>query len=123
MNQSLPASKELSPHIGCNVVPLRLGLLPRHREHLSQWLEAGQRMGICDADITLDQLPGQFEAVAHVLIWVRENPDPAYMIRPKGMRWVLIDQLREHTLGIYATFEQALHTIRPVLPLKKTAAA
>lgn len=35
-----------------NIVPLRQGLLPRHREYLLRWLEAGQRMGVFDAEIT-----------------------------------------------------------------------
>lgn len=106
-----------------NVVPFRFGFLPRHKEYLSRWLEAGQRMGIFDADIEFERMPDTSEALVHVLIWVRENADPAYMIRPQGTRWVLIDQIREHTLGNFSSFELALHTIRPVLPLNKTAAA
>lgn len=108
-----------------NVIPLKLGLLPRHREYLSRWLEAGSRMGLFDAEITPSPLEGHDgEAqVAHVLVWVRENPDPAYMLRPHGMRWVLIDHLRGIEIGAYASFELALNTIRPVLPLKDRSAA
>lgn len=110
-----------------NIVPLRQGLLPRHREYLLRWLEAGQRMGVFDAEIAPaahDNVNVDGTAlVDHVLVWVRENPDPAYMLRPQGMRWVLIDQIRDHELGSYASFELALHVIRPVLPLAETCAA
>ncbi|MBF0887471.1 hypothetical protein JK208_02590 [Gluconobacter sp. Dm-74] len=110
-----------------NIVPLRQGLLPRHREYLLRWLEAGQRMGVFDAEIAdashdIINVDGS-APVDHVLVWVRENPDPAYMLRPQGMRWVLIDQIRDHELGSYASFELALHVIRPVLPLAETCAA
>lgn len=109
------------------VVPLRQGLLPRHREYLCRWVEAGQRMGVFDAEITpASQDAINFDGTApvdHVLVWVRENPDPAYMLRPHGMRWKLIDQIRDHELGSYASFELALNTIRPVLPLAEICAA
>ncbi|MBS0993657.1 MULTISPECIES: hypothetical protein [Gluconobacter] len=119
---------DLSPvSMGGNVVTLRQGVLPRHREYLSRWLEAGMRMGLFDAEITpTDSGVTNFDGttpIEHVLVWVRENPDPAYMLRPQGMRWILIDHLRNHELGSYASFELALHTIRPVLPLAETYAA
>lgn len=110
-----------------NVVPLRQGVLPRHREYLSRWLEAGLCMGLFDAEIATplhrhtvlsDETP-----IEHVLVWVRENPNPAYMLKPQGMRWVLIDHLRSHELGHYASFEVALNTIRPVLPTAEICAA
>ncbi|GBQ21185.1 hypothetical protein [Tanticharoenia sakaeratensis] len=106
-----------------NVVPLRQDVLPRHREYLARWLDAGLRMGLCDADIYSDSRPGCGEVVNHVLVWVRESADPAYLIRPQGMRWVLIDQIRESDLGIYSSFEAALNAIRPVLPIRDIAAA
>ncbi|GAJ28775.1 hypothetical protein [Acidomonas methanolica] len=124
MPQLLPLSS--SYNAACrsrNVVPFRLGILPRHREYLSRWLDAGQCMGIFDADIAITRLRDTSEVLDHVLIWVRENADPAYMIRPQGTHWVLIDQIRGNALGSYRSFELALHTIRPVLPLNETAAA
>ncbi|AOX19446.1 hypothetical protein [Kozakia baliensis] len=123
MPQALPVFDQEPSSFHENVIPLRFSVLPRHREYLSRWLDAGSCMGICDADIALDNHAGQKDMIAHVLIWVRENADPAYMIRPKGLRWVLIDQIREHELGVYASFELALHRVRPVLPLKSIAAA
>nr|WP_294916180.1 hypothetical protein [uncultured Neokomagataea sp.] len=108
-----------------NIVPLRQGVLPRHREYLSRWLEAGLRMGLFDAEITTTHQDDTRDnaAIEHILVWVRENPQPAYMLRPQGMSWVLIDQLREHKLGSYSSFEVALNTIRPVLPTAEIYAA
>ncbi len=107
-----------------NVVSLRLSFLPRHREYLMRWLQAGASMGLCDADVsprvTTQRDPAMIE---HVLVWVRENADPAYMIRPEGMRWQVIDHVRNHKLGNYASFEAALHCIRPVLTTDATVAA
>ncbi|GBR13221.1 MULTISPECIES: hypothetical protein [Asaia] len=123
MAQTLPFPKNETPAPLSNVIPLRFNVLPRHREYLSQWLQAGLAMGLCDADIETECFEGRDEAVAHILIWVRENADPAYMIKPRGLRWVLIDHIREHELGVYASLELALHTVRPVLPLKSIAAA
>ncbi|WP_025885789.1 hypothetical protein [Asaia prunellae] len=120
MAQTLPFPKNETPAPLSNVIPLRFNVLPRHREYLSQWLQAGLAMGLCDADIETE---GRDDTVTHILIWVRENADPAYMIKPRGMRWVLIDHIREHELGVYASLERALHTVRPVLPLKSIAAA
>jgi len=102
-----------------NVIPLRTGLLPRHREYLMRWLNAGTPMGLCDVDVYRDETT----QTEQVLVWVRENADPAYMVQAEGMRWVLFDQLREHRLGTYGSFEAALNTIRPVLPVGAIAAA
>ncbi|CUW47203.1 hypothetical protein ATCC53582_01310 [Novacetimonas hansenii] len=111
MNHQFPAS---------NVIPLRQGFLPRHYEYLMRWLEAGTCMGLCDVDVASAE---DGEGIEHVLVWVRENADPAYMIQPEGMRWVLIDQLRERRLSSYRSFEAALYAIRPVLSCGATAAA
>ncbi|GBR53318.1 hypothetical protein AA106555_1253 [Neokomagataea thailandica NBRC 106555] len=122
-------SQHFSPQVAecSNIVPLRQGVLPRHREYLSRWLEAGLRMGLFDAEITTTSQRGETHessaAIEHILVWVRENPQPAYMLRPQGMHWVLIDQLREHKLGSYSSFEVALNTIRPVLPTAEIFAA
>ncbi|RFP02371.1 hypothetical protein BGC31_12990 [Komagataeibacter xylinus] len=107
-----------------NVVSLRQGLLPRHREYLMRWLQADACMGLCDADIT-DRDENDEPDMEHVLVWVRENANPAYMVRPdgKGMGWVLIDQIRERPLATYRSFEAALHAIRPVLSCGATVAA
>ena len=90
-----------------NVVEFRLRVATRHREHLARWLKAGHRMGLHDADASH---PDQ------VVIWVRENPDPAYLIEADGRHWVVNDCIRgDRPLGRYRTFEEALHSIRPVL--------
>ena len=107
-----------------NVVSLRLCFLPRHREYLMRWLQAGASMGLCDADVS-PRAAGDRDSVMleHVLVWVRENADPAYMIRPEGMRWLVIDHVRNHKLGSFPSFEAALHCIRPVLTMDATVAA
>lgn len=105
-----------------NVVSLRQGLLPRHREYLMRWLQAGACMGLCDAEVA-DHDEYDEADIEHVLVWVRENANPAYMVRPEGMGWVLIDQIRERPLATYRTFEAALHAIRPVLSNGATVAA
>lgn len=109
-----------SPTSSCNVIPLRLSFLPRHREYLMRWLDAGACMGLCDVDVAARSDDGLIE---HVLVWVRENADPAYLVRPEGMTWVLIDHLRDHRLGAFKSFEAALYAIRPVLACGATAAA
>lgn len=106
------------------VVSLRLSFLPRHREYLMRWLQAGACMGLCDADVTPRATPQRDNVVLeHVLVWVRESADPAYMVRPEGMRWLVIDHVRNHKLGSFASFEAALHCIRPVLSPNTTVAA
>jgi hypothetical protein len=102
-----------------NVVPLRQRLLAHHREVLFRWLEAGRCMGLCDAS-TCQADPGHIEP-DYVLIWVRENPDPAYMITPEGMRWRVTDSIRGEVLASHSSFEAALHSIRPVLKLHQAA--
>jgi len=106
-----------------NVVSLRLRLLPRHREYLARWLQAGASMGLCDADVSPRTPTDSPVMLEHVLVWVRENADPAYMIRPEGMRWLVIDHVRDHKLGSFPSFEAALYCIRPVLPCGAIAAA
>lgn len=98
-----------------NVVALRLCFLPRHREYLMRWLQAGASMGLCDVDVSPRTPTDSPVCLEHVLVWVRENADPAYMIRPEGMRWLVLDHVRDHRLGSFASFEAALHCIRPVL--------
>ena len=107
-----------------NVVSFRLCFLPRHREYLMRWLQAGASMGLCDADVSPRET-GHCDSVMleHVLVWVRENADPAYMVRPEGMRWLVIDHVRNHKLGNFSSFEAALHCIRPVLSAGATVAA
>ena len=106
-----------------NIVPLRLRFLPRHREYLMRWLQAGASMGLCDVDVSPRTPTDTAVILEHVLVWVRENADPAYMIRPDGMRWLVIDHVRNHKLGSFASFEAALYCIRPVLACGAIAAA
>ena len=106
-----------------NVVPLRLRFLPRHREYLMRWLQAGTSMGLCDVDVSPRAPTDSAVVLDHVSIWVRENADPAYVIRPDGMRWMVVDHLRNHTLGSFASFEAALACVRPVLTCAAIVAA
>lgn len=101
------------------VIPFRQKLLPRHRHYLAEWLTASEPMGILDAAIeTIENEPSPL-----IVIWVRENADPAYVIRLDGPQWVLVDCLRENELGRYKDLASALHTVRPVLPLPAEHAA
>lgn len=112
-----------APRVGShNVVPLRQRILARHKEYLLRWLEAGESMGLLDAAIdTLAYSDIPYETTEQILIWVRENSEPAYVIRPKGRYWVLVDHLQNREIGRYVNFATALRTIRPVLPLNEHA--
>ena len=97
-----------------NVVTLHARILPRHQALLTRWVDAGRRMGLCDASAfrpSGDAGPGEY-----VLVWVRENIDPAYMILPEGRMWVVVDAVRQQHLARVTSFDAALHAIRPVLP-------
>ena len=109
--------------LGSNVVQLHQRLLPRHSELLARWLEAGRQMGLCDATtFAAERRAGRAPASAeYVLVWVRENMDPAYIIRPDRIGWLVIDALRENELGRTRSFAAALHMIRPVLKLDEAA--
>jgi hypothetical protein len=102
-----------------NVVPFRVNVLPRHLSLLQKWLAAGRRMGLCDASLCRASEYGPRHP--YVLVWVRENADPAYMVFSEGRRWVVTDHLRQNELTRVGSFEEALHFIRPVLQV--TAAA
>jgi len=102
-----------------NIVVLRQRLLTHHRELLARWLEAGRCMGLCDAS-AYQTGPDRAEP-DYVLVWVRENPNPAYMITSEGMRWRVTDSIRGEPLASHASFEAALHAIRPVLNLHQAA--
>lgn len=113
-NESALASETVD-----NVVPLRALFLPRHHESLARWLTASAPMGVSDAEVATAAAPASPSAphaVEHVLIWVRESADPAYMIRPRGLRWAVIDHQRNYELGRHSSFEAALNAVRPVLP-------
>ena len=104
---------------GANIVVLRQRLLAHHREVLKRWVSAGRCMGLCDASTFL-AAPGEVET-DYVLVWVRENPDPAYMITPEGMNWLVTDCVRREKLSRHPSFEAALNFIRPVLKLHEAA--
>ena len=70
-------------------------------------------MGLCDASVVL-ATRGE-STTDYVLVWVRENPDPAYMITPVGMEWQITDTLYHRVLSFQSSFEAALQFIRPVL--------
>ncbi len=108
-----------------NVIPLRQRIMPRHTELLARWLDAGRRMGLCDASaFTPDRVGSLAEGPRqdYVLVWVRENIDPAYMVMAEGIHWVVVDAVRQLTMARLTTFEAALAFIRPVLPPLEAAA-
>jgi hypothetical protein len=102
-----------------NVIALRQRILPRHCALLARWIEAGQRMGLCDASAFFSE-PGERQQ-DYVLVWVRENADPAYMVAPDGFGWLVTDTLRQQPLAKLGSFEAALNFIRPVLTLVAAA--
>jgi hypothetical protein len=107
-----------------NVVYLHQRIMPRHTALLARWVEAGRRMGVCDASAFVPDRPGAAQEGPredYILIWVRENIDPAYMVMPEGFHWVVVDAVRQQTLGRLPSFAAALHFIRPVLPLEAAA--
>ncbi len=110
-----PIPSVVEPSADGKVVPLRLHVLPRHRAYLQAWVAAGARMGLCDADVGTGR-------DAEIFIWVRENADPAYVIRAQGFSWVVFDHLREQKLGAFRDFEAALFCIRPITIAKEIAA-
>ncbi len=102
-----------------NVVVLHPRITRRDLSLLGRWLDTGRRMGLCDASaFPADRASGGHD---YVLVWVRENPDPAYMIQPEGRAWVVRDAVREHDLARLPSFAAALHFIRPVLSLEVAA--
>lgn len=106
------------PH---NVVPLHQRIMPRHTALLARWLEAGRRMGLCDASAFQPDRPADGPRHDYVLVWVRENIDPAYMIVPEGAQWTVVDAVRQQDLARLPSFAAALNFIRPVLPLEAAA--
>lgn len=76
-------------------------------------------MGLCDASAFTPDASAREQD--YVLVWVRENPDPAYIITPIGLRWAVTDAVRGCELIRTLSFQAALHFIRPVLPLEEAA--
>ena len=110
---------DLGGDAATNVVVLHPRITPRHTALLVRWLEAGRRMGLCDASAFFpDRIDRQRD---YVLVWVRENPDPAYMVQSEASAWVVTDAVRERELARLPSFAAALHFIRPVLPLEEAA--
>ena len=106
------------------MIDLQTRVLPRHVAVLMRWLEAGRCMGLCDASAIQsrrNRLDGIEPGTDYVLVWVRENPDPAYMIMPGGTYWTVSDCVRQKVLGKLNTFDEALYFIRPVLPVLRPA--
>ena len=110
-----PMPSVLEPSADGKIVPLRLHVLPRHRAYLQAWITAGARMGLCDADVGTGR-------DAEIFIWVRENADPAYAIRPQGLSWAVYDHLRQRRMGVFRDFEAALFSIRPITVAGEIAA-
>jgi hypothetical protein len=107
------------PVDGLNIVYLYQRVTLRHTELLARWLQAGRRMGLCNAEAFH---PGRHDRQRdYILVWVRENADPAYMVHAEGTGWVVTDTVRQAELAQLSSFEAALHFIRPVLPFEAAA--
>ena len=117
------AATSLPPR-AANVIEFHMRVLPRHVAILTRWLQAGRTMGLCDAS-AFQSGRGDLGSVEpntdYVLIWVRENADPAYMVTPAGSHWTVSDCVRQQVLGRLRSFEEALNFIRPVLGVSKAA--
>lgn len=119
VKKRLPRIMDFADIATANVVVLHPRITPRHTALLARWLEAGRRMGLCDASAFFpDRTDRQRD---YVLVWVRENPDPAYIVQWEGGGWVVTDAVRERDLARLPSFAAALHFIRPVLPLEAAA--
>lgn len=94
-------------------VETRSCITDAHRAHLKRWLFAGRRMGLHDGQIFFGQVSGE-PSGPYIAIWVRENADPAYVVKPEGRRWIVSDAIRNMPLGNFDRLEAALQFIRPV---------
>ncbi len=118
-----PGAPDL-PLFAANVIEFHMRVLPRHVAVLTRWLQAGRSMGLCDASAFQSgrgDVAGIEPATDYILIWVRENADPAYMVTPTGSHWTVSDCVRQQVLGRLRNFEEALNFIRPVLGVSKAA--
>lgn len=104
-----------------NVISFHFRITDRHRAYLLTWLDAGRRMGLHDAEVAQPNSSAPASG-GYVLIWVRENPSPAYRVVPEARAWTVIDELRNHRLGRFSTFAAALHFIRPALSAESAIA-
>ena len=124
-NSPRRSRRKVAATLPSNVFLLHQRIMPRHTALLARWLDAGRRMGLCDASAFLpSRLGASLPLVGktdYVLVWVRENIDPAYMILPEGATWLVVDAVREQHLARVGTFAAALNFIRPVLPLEAAA--
>ncbi len=119
VKKKMPRIADFADSATTNVIVLHPRITPRHTALLARWLEAGRRMGLCDASaFSPDRGERQRD---YVLVWVRENPDPAYMIRCEGGTWSVTDAVRERELARLPSFAAALQFIRPVLSLEAAA--
>lgn len=107
----------------CQILPFQLEILPHHRDYLSRWLEAGLPMGLCDADVFSSTEKRAGSSSEYVVVWVRETADPAYKIFSLGNKWIVVDAIRENSLGQFSSFADALLMIRPVLPRQEKIVA
>ena len=74
-----------------NVVSFQPRLCEAHRALLAAWVKAGRRMGLHDAEIIHRTPEGAVDFAGMAVIWVRENPDPAYLVRFEGVGWAVVD--------------------------------
>jgi hypothetical protein len=109
----------LETTLPANVTVLHPRISARQSALLARWVAAGQRMGLCDAHAYSPKRDER--GLDYVLVWVRENADPAYMVQSQGTVWVITDLVRQQVLASKPSFGAALHFIRPVLPLEAAA--
>ena len=119
VKKRLPRVVDVGENAATNVVVLHPRITPRLTALLARWLEAGRRMGLCDASAFFPDRSDRKRD--YVLVWVRENPDPAYLVQSEGNMWVVTDAVRERELTRLPSFAAALQFIRPVLPLEAAA--
>lgn len=97
-----------------NVIPFRTNVTDSQQAYLRRWLAAGRCMGLHDGQVCAGTGCGE-PAGSYIVVWVRENADPAYVVAPEGSFWRVRDSIRDATLGSFRTLEAALNFIRPVL--------
>lgn len=99
---------------GGNVIPFRASINEAQQVYLRRWLTAGRCMGLHDGHVCAGRGRGEPPG-SYIVIWVRENADPAYIVAPEGQFWRVRDNIRDVALGSFRSLEAALRFIRPVL--------
>ena len=85
------------------IVQLHQRILPRHQALLARWIDAGRVDGtVRRLGVHADRVPpsaAEPGLTDYVLVWVRENIDPAYMVVPDRTGWLIVDAVRQQQLA------------------------